>query len=89
MPKAVLLSMGAILRQNLTNQDLPKEKLTVLTEVLNNGELAARDLVIDSLLSQVKLHESADAYIVEGFPRTSEQLEDFNEQVCLAKLNVY
>jgi hypothetical protein len=38
---------------------------------------------VELLTKALKEKPDAHFYLVEGFPRNLEQLEDFNQQVCL------
>ncbi|XP_076455411.1 adenylate kinase isoenzyme 5-like [Babylonia areolata] len=79
--KAVHLSMGDILRTKIATEGSADAKWGMVTDLLRQGEMAPEDVTVDLLTSSLKSQPDAHFYLVEGFPRNLEQLEDFNKQV--------
>ncbi|KAL8598216.1 hypothetical protein ACOMHN_043287 [Nucella lapillus] len=78
---AVHLSMGDILRTHISEQGSADEKWGMVTELLKQGDLAPEELTVDLLTKALQEKPDAHFYLVEGFPRNLEQLEDFNKQI--------
>jgi nucleoside-triphosphate--adenylate kinase len=69
------LSSGNLLREHATSQSSFGKEIKLY---LDKGELVPDDLIVDTILSQLKPEES---YIFDGFPRTVNQAEILNKKV--------
>ncbi|XP_070176220.1 uncharacterized protein [Littorina saxatilis] len=78
---AVHLSMGDILRSKVAKEGTADAKWGMVTDLLRKGEMAPEDVTVELLTSALKENPNAHFYLVEGFPRNLEQLEDFNKTI--------
>ncbi|KAK7474074.1 hypothetical protein BaRGS_00034680, partial [Batillaria attramentaria] len=79
--KAVHLSMGDIIRTKITTEGSADMKWDMVTDLLRKGELAPEEVTVELLIDNLKQHPDAHFFIIEGFPRNLEQLEDFNKHI--------
>lgn len=79
--KAVHLSMGDIIRTKITEEGTADQKWDMVTDLLRKGDLAPEEVTVDLLMDNLKQHPDAHFFIIEGFPRNLEQLEDFNKHI--------
>ncbi|ESO98838.1 hypothetical protein LOTGIDRAFT_113866 [Lottia gigantea] len=76
-PDFVHLSMGDILRTEITTHGTVDAKWDMISTLLQKGEMAPREMTIDLLLNAMKEHKDAQGFIIEGFPRDVLQLEEY------------
>ncbi|KAL8558593.1 hypothetical protein ACOMHN_046311 [Nucella lapillus] len=78
---AVHLSMGDIIRTKISTEGTADAKWGMVTDLLSKGDLAPEEVTVELLTGALKSQPDAHFYLVEGFPRNLEQLEDFNKQI--------
>ncbi|KAL5011338.1 hypothetical protein ScPMuIL_009889 [Solemya velum] len=77
----VHLSMGDLLRDRISTVGSSDEKWTMLTDLMSNGELAPEELTVEVLVNTLKQHKNAKGFIIEGYPRTMKQVEEYEKLV--------
>ncbi|KAL4219564.1 Adenylate kinase isoenzyme 5 [Mactra antiquata] len=77
----VHLSMGDIIRTEISDKGTADDKWGMITQLMSKGEMAPEDVTIDLLKAQLNKHSSAKAFIIEGFPRDKNQVESFNKNI--------
>ncbi|CAL1536703.1 unnamed protein product [Lymnaea stagnalis] len=80
-PDIIHLSMGDILRKEISERGSADEKWAMVTKLLRQGEMAPVDVTEELLINSMKKHPDARAYLVEGYPRDALQYEDFNRNI--------
>ncbi|XP_046330687.2 uncharacterized protein LOC124114162 [Haliotis rufescens] len=77
----VHLSMGDILRTEISTKGTADDKWDMISTLLQKGDMAPEDVTIELLTSNIQKHPDARAFIIEGYPRDERQLEEFNKHV--------
>ncbi|XP_060602069.1 uncharacterized protein LOC132755252 isoform X5 [Ruditapes philippinarum] len=80
-PGFVHLSMGDILRDEISTKGTADDKWGMISQLVSKGEMAPEEVTIDLLKEQLKKNSSAKAFIIEGFPRDKAQVEAFNKNI--------
>ncbi|KAK3781305.1 hypothetical protein RRG08_018933 [Elysia crispata] len=80
-PDIVHLSMGDILRKEISDHGTADEKWAMITKLLKDGDMAPVDVTEELLIQSLKEHPDARAYLIEGYPRDALQYEDFNRNI--------
>ncbi|XP_064649124.1 adenylate kinase isoenzyme 5-like isoform X2 [Lineus longissimus] len=77
----VHLSMGDLLRQQVSEQGSSDAKWGMISDLLVKGDMAPEDVTIDLITDNLKKHPNAGGFIIEGYPRTMDQLKEYQTQV--------
>ncbi|KAG5452233.1 Adenylate kinase isoenzyme 5 [Clonorchis sinensis] len=86
-PTFVHISMGQLLRCRAKLEFERKgSKWTKSVEQINAGELLPQEMVIESLIWHLNQHADASGFIIDGFPRTQQQYEEFKAHINLENL---
>ncbi|TGZ71964.1 hypothetical protein CRM22_002354 [Opisthorchis felineus] len=86
-PTFVHISMGQLLRCRAKLEVERKgSKWTKSVEQINAGELLPQEMVIESLIWHLNQHADASGFIIDGFPRTQQQYEEFKAHINLENL---
>ncbi|KAK6195177.1 hypothetical protein SNE40_000655 [Patella caerulea] len=80
-PDFVHLSMGDILRTQITKHGTADAKWDMVSTLLQKGEMAPREMAIDLLKDSMNENKDAKVFIVEGYPRDKKQLEEFFQHI--------
>ncbi|XP_041368215.1 adenylate kinase isoenzyme 5-like isoform X2 [Gigantopelta aegis] len=80
-PGIVHLSMGDILRSKISTSGTADDKWTMISHLLQDGEMAPKDVTIELLIEHLRKNADAKAFIVEGFPRDATQVQEFNKHI--------
>ncbi|XP_059141356.1 adenylate kinase isoenzyme 5-like [Physella acuta] len=80
-PDIVHLSMGDILRKEISERGSTDEKWAMVTTLLRDGDMAPVDVTEELLIQSMQDHPDARAFLVEGYPRDALQYEDFNRNI--------
>lgn len=80
-PDFVHLSMGDILRAEMFKKGDSDAKWGVVNTLVKEGNMAPEDMAVDLVIENIKKHTSAKAIILEGYPRTQKQMEEFNQKI--------
>ncbi|KAK2184381.1 hypothetical protein NP493_268g03045 [Ridgeia piscesae] len=80
-PGSVQVSMGEILREQTSRLASSDTKWSTIKRLMDEGNMVPEDVTTELLLPELKKHSSATAIILNGFPRTKEQVELFNASV--------
>ncbi|XP_060070278.1 adenylate kinase isoenzyme 5-like isoform X2 [Ylistrum balloti] len=80
-PGWVHLSMGDLLRAQITEKGSAEDKWDMIGDLVNRGEMAPEEITADLLLTSLKSHPKAEGFILEGYPRTINQLKQFDKIV--------
>ena len=79
-PNVIHLSAGELLREE---QSRPDSALgNIIIRCLNNGTIVPMHITIRLLENAMKNHPEAMAFLIDGFPRSIEQGEEFEKTVC-------
>ncbi|KAK2151184.1 hypothetical protein LSH36_373g02088 [Paralvinella palmiformis] len=70
----VHLSIGDLLRDQIFNTASADVKWEAIGQLIQKGEMAPEDVTVDLLKTALMKHKNAKGIILEGFPRTLEQL---------------
>lgn len=70
------LSTGDIFRSNIKNETELGKKVK---SILDSGNLVPDDVVVELVVDTVQKPEYSEGYILDGFPRTVVQAEQFDE----------
>ncbi len=70
-----IISTGDIFRQNIKNRTPLGEKVKA---IIDSGELVPDSLVTELVSDRISREDCADGYILDGFPRTIPQAEEFD-----------
>ncbi|WAR31493.1 KAD5-like protein [Mya arenaria] len=77
----VHISIGDLLRQEISNKGTADEKWTMISSLVSKGEMAPEEETVELLKAQLIKHKDAKAFVVEGFPRDKGQVDAFNKQL--------
>ncbi|KAH9498983.1 Adenylate kinase isoenzyme 5 [Bulinus truncatus] len=77
----VHLSMGDILRQQISEKGSADDKWEMITKLLRDGDMAPRDITEELLKNSLSEHPDARAFLIEGYPRDAVQYENFNKNI--------
>ncbi|XP_052787878.1 adenylate kinase isoenzyme 5-like isoform X6 [Mya arenaria] len=80
-PGFVHISIGDLLRQEISNKGTADEKWTMISSLVSKGEMAPEEETVELLKAQLIKHKDAKAFVVEGFPRDKGQVDAFNKQI--------
>ncbi|XP_033731683.1 adenylate kinase isoenzyme 5-like isoform X5 [Pecten maximus] len=80
-PGWVHLSMGDLLRSQIADKGSAEDKWEMIGDLVNRGEMAPEDITGDLILSSLKCHPKAEGFILEGYPRTVNQIKQFEKIV--------
>ncbi|XP_055898263.1 uncharacterized protein LOC106054528 isoform X4 [Biomphalaria glabrata] len=75
------LSMGDILRKEITERGTVDDKWAMVTKLLREGDMAPVDITEELLINFMKQFPDARAFLVEGYPRDALQYENFNRNI--------
>ncbi|XP_064616728.1 adenylate kinase isoenzyme 5-like isoform X2 [Liolophura sinensis] len=75
------ISVGEILRAEVARREAEDNKWGVVRDLINSGDTAPEDLVIDLVEKAIKERSEAKAIIVDGYPRNLAQLQLFNDKI--------
>uniref|UniRef100_A0A2C9JDT6 adenylate kinase n=1 Tax=Biomphalaria glabrata TaxID=6526 RepID=A0A2C9JDT6_BIOGL len=75
------LSMGDILRKEITERGTVDDKWAMVTKLLREGDMAPVDITEELLINSMKQFPDARAFLVEGYPRDALQYENFNRNI--------
>ncbi|KAK3088078.1 hypothetical protein FSP39_014403 [Pinctada imbricata] len=73
----VHLSMGDIIRKEISTKGTVDEKWGMIGTLVQKGEMAPQDVTAELIIEHMKQHPKAGAFILEGFPREQSQMEEF------------
>jgi len=76
------ISTGDLLREAVAKGD---ENGLKIKEILDKGQLVSNEIVLDLLKSRIMQDDCKNGYILDGFPRTIEQAEEYEN--ILASMN--
>jgi UMP-CMP kinase len=79
-PKIIHLSAGELLREEQARPDSPLG--TIIISCINNGTIVPMHITISLLENAMKSHPEATAFLIDGFPRSIDQGEEFERKVC-------
>ncbi|WP_213357694.1 adenylate kinase [Chlamydiifrater phoenicopteri] len=74
------ISSGNLFRENIANSTPLGEKVA---ECISKGLLVPDDLVISMIEQRVNEPDCKDGYIIDGFPRTVRQAEQFSQSLLI------
>jgi adenylate kinase family enzyme len=74
-PKAVHISMSEVLSKD-----------SAAAKSLEAGDLVAPDVALNAALSALKEAKDAEVILLDGYPRTAQQVNDFNTSVSIGSL---
>ncbi|XP_048773176.2 adenylate kinase isoenzyme 5-like [Ostrea edulis] len=77
----VHLSMGDILRSEIATKGTADDKWNMIGSLVSKGEMAPQEVTAELILENIKKHPNAEAYLLEGYPRDKEQVEEFNKNI--------
>lgn len=80
-PGWVHLSMGDLLRSQIADKGSAEDKWDMIGDLVNRGEMAPEDITADLIRSSLKCHPKAEGFILEGYPRTINQIKEFDNIV--------
>ncbi|XP_025111640.1 uncharacterized protein LOC112574655 [Pomacea canaliculata] len=80
-PGAMYISVGEILRDQIARHGNVDEKWSMISDLLRKGDLAPEEETVDLLIEAMQAQPEAHFYLIEGFPRNLQQLEDFNAKI--------
>nr|XP_022325280.1 adenylate kinase isoenzyme 5-like isoform X1 [Crassostrea virginica] len=80
-PGWVHLSMGDLLKSEIANKGTAGAKWGMIGDLVSQGEMAPEDVTAELLLRNMKMHPDAKGFIIEGYPRSSSQLEEFEKEI--------
>lgn len=78
---SVHISMGELLREQTSRLASSDTKWNTIKRLMDEGNMVPEDVTTELLLPELKKHSGATAIILNGFPRTKEQVEVFNSSV--------
>ncbi|XP_071154906.1 uncharacterized protein [Mytilus edulis] len=73
----VHLSMGDILRNEIAQKGKAEDKWSMIGDLVSKGEMAPEEVTGELLLDSFKQHKNAKGFILEGYPRDMEQVEEY------------
>lgn len=73
------ISTGDIFRANIKNKTELGKKAKAF---IDNGQLVPDELVIDLVIDRINDDDCANGYILDGFPRTIPQAEEFDKSLA-------
>ncbi|XP_067945692.1 adenylate kinase isoenzyme 5-like isoform X1 [Watersipora subatra] len=76
----VHLSVGDLLRDRLLKGAADK-KWQVIKELIQNGEMAPEEVTQSLIKEALKANINADGILIEGYPKTMDQVDEFNRIV--------
>ncbi|XP_062593112.1 adenylate kinase isoenzyme 5-like [Saccostrea cucullata] len=79
--EVVHLSMGDILRSEIATKGTADDKWNMIGSLVSKGEMAPQEVTVDLIVEHLKKHPKAGAYLLEGYPRDKEQVEEFNKHI--------
>ncbi|KAK4469828.1 hypothetical protein MN116_007340 [Schistosoma mekongi] len=86
-PKFIYVDLSNLLRTRARiEQNQKQSRWYEALKMINNGELLANDIVLETLLLKLNQHIDADGFIVDGYPKTEIQYLDLKEYVGLDRL---
>uniref|UniRef100_A0A452HPM1 Uncharacterized protein n=1 Tax=Gopherus agassizii TaxID=38772 RepID=A0A452HPM1_9SAUR len=85
----VCISVGEILRNQLTHHATSNRKWELIAKIIANGELAPPETTIEELKQQFIKQQDAKGFVVDGFPREIGQAFTFEEQIGSPDLVVF
>lgn len=80
-PGWVHLSMGDLLKTEVAKKGSVGAKWGMIGDLVSQGEMAPEEVTAELMLTHVKKHPDAKGFIIEGYPRTSTQLEEFEKEI--------
>ncbi|CAH1785749.1 unnamed protein product, partial [Owenia fusiformis] len=80
-PGWVHLSIGDLLRRNIMQKGSADDKWGMVGDLLQKGEMAPEDIAIQLVTDSLKQYKDAKGFIIEGYPRTMQQAEEYNKKV--------
>lgn len=79
--EVVHLSMGDILRSQIANKGTADDKWNMIGSLVSKGEMAPQEVTVELIVEHIKKHPKAGAYLLEGYPRDKNQVEEFNKHI--------
>ncbi|XP_074653919.1 adenylate kinase isoenzyme 5-like [Tubulanus polymorphus] len=79
--KWVHLSMGDLIRDEVGRRGTSEEKWDMITDLLQKGEMAPEELTMELLTVNMKKHQGAAGFVIEGYPRTLQQVNEYEAKV--------
>ncbi|XP_063423864.1 adenylate kinase isoenzyme 5-like isoform X3 [Mytilus trossulus] len=73
----VHLSMGDILRNEIAQKGKAEDKWSMIGDLVSKGEMAPEEVTGELLLDSFKQHKNAKGFILEGYPRDMDQVEEY------------
>ncbi|XP_076090777.1 uncharacterized protein LOC143062851 isoform X3 [Mytilus galloprovincialis] len=73
----VHLSMGDILRNEIAQKGKAEDKWSMIGDLVSKGEMAPEEVTGELLLDSFKQHKNAKGFILEGYPRDMEQVQEY------------
>ncbi|XP_021354677.1 uncharacterized protein LOC110451142 isoform X2 [Mizuhopecten yessoensis] len=80
-PGTVHVSMGDILRTEISQKGTADQKWGMISSLVQQGEMAPEEVTVDLLKDNLAKHKDASAIILEGYPRDKTQVEEFNKYI--------
>ncbi|XP_052093470.1 adenylate kinase isoenzyme 5-like isoform X2 [Mytilus californianus] len=73
----VHLSMGDILRNEIAQKGKAEDKWSMIGDLVSKGEMAPEEVTGELLMDSFKRHKNAKGFILEGYPRDMEQVQEY------------
>lgn len=73
--------MSELLRQSCLEQDSGESHWDRVRQTMAEGGLAPEEISLNLLTSALREHSEATAIVIDGYPRTKTQVEDFNKHI--------
>jgi len=77
----VHLSMGDLLRAEIFDKGNADDKWGAVSQLVNKGELAPDEMTADLIKDNIAKSMNAKGIIIEGYPRTMEQVQEFTNLI--------
>ena len=75
------VSMGDETRSEIMKGQKAEGKWRTVATLVQEGNMAPEDVTINILVNKLKEHADAKVILLDGYPRTREQVEDLNKYV--------
>lgn len=76
MPGWVHVSIGGLLRTMASSN-------TIVNDAIVSGEMVPQDIVMQLVEQQIMLNRDTDGIIIDGYPRESNQMTEFENKVTV------
>ena len=73
--------MGDEIRSEIMKGQKAEGKWRTVATLVQEGNMAPEDVTINILVNKLKEHADAKVILLDGYPRTREQVEDLNKYV--------